>query len=298
MKEGLKGSIRPSRTHTLFSHPWVCFLRKWKNRRELSHISQWKGHFCVSLMQSPRALPPSWELSLQSSLPVNTPKALTLAASDYMKWPGATPSPHCWTSLFLFLLLASEGWQHLPIPPAPSQFLTTCADQPASLLPPLLPVGYRVCLWGLLLSQKAFSPGPWGHTHWLLAFCFSASHICRFPLLSQLLRNFWVAWDSIVLCPLLESFKNRILCPFCVYSMSPGFKGTCRRKTSIFTSPCWTCLLNSTLTYLTFPLRVYKKPSKFDMFKAKLLVFIHKHVLSHSQSPCQQMAKSFFKLLR
>lgn len=38
------------------------------------------------------------------------------------------------------------------------------------------------------------------------------------------------------------------------------------------------CLLNSTLTHLISPLRFYK-PLKFDTFKAKLLIFIHKHVL-------------------
>ena len=88
--------------------------------------------------------------------------------------------------------------------------------------------------------------------------------------------------ESTVLCPLLKSPLKYVFCSFSAHSLSHSFKNIYRRKICIFISPSWTCLLNSTLTYLTSPLQFYKL-LKFDMFKAKLFLSrnIPPIVLSH-----------------
>lgn len=93
----------------------------------------------------------------------------------------------------------------------------------------------------------------------------------QFLLLFSTSKN-WLSPESRVLCRLLKSPLKYVFCSFSAHSLLPhSFKDIYRRKICLLISPSWTCLLNSTLTYLTSPLRFYNHV-KFDMCKAKLFL--------------------------
>lgn len=161
--------------------PCVCFPEKMEEENFHSCLCEsttWPAfaHFCVSLVQSPRALLPSWGLGLQSS------GLWMLTWSPPYEHPYSPHLNNGSTGLY-----EAHLGHHLspPLvfssPPFPATHFrgvttpawSTCCPLRVSPLaltrPSSCPTwsalwGHPLCLWWLLLSWKAFSPWPLGHT--------------------------------------------------------------------------------------------------------------------------------------